>query len=124
MSDNTSRPIIFFKRSCPFCLKVNLFLLEAGIMADVEIREFEPGSKQEEDIRAELSPHLPKVSFPAARLEPGRYIAESDDIIAFLAARSGREPASMPVLTSYIEGALKPMMKLWKENVELKAAAT
>ncbi|ACM28899.1 glutathione S-transferase N-terminal domain-containing protein [Agrobacterium sp. SHOUNA12C] len=123
MSDTTSRPIVYFKNNCPFCLKVKLFLLEAGMMDDVEIREFEPGSKQEKEIRAELDTRLEKVSFPSAQLEPGRYIAESDDIIAFLAARSGREPASMPVLNNYVEGALKPMLKLWKENLELKAAA-
>ena len=98
-------------------------MLEAGMMEAVDIRDFVPGSKEEEDIRGELNPHLAKVSFPAAQLEPGRSIAESDDIIAFLAVKSGREPASLPVLGNYVEGALKPMMKLWKENVELKSAA-
>jgi hypothetical protein len=73
--------------------------------------------------RGELSPHLAKVSFPAAQLESGRYIAESDDIIAFLAVKSGREPASLPVFGNYVEGPFKMMMNLWKENQELKAAA-
>lgn len=123
MTNSTFKPVVYFKQNCPFCLKVRLYLLEAGMVEAVEIRDFVPGSKQEEDIRAELSPHLPKVSFPAAMLEEGHYIAESDDIIAFLAVKSGRDPASLPVLSNYVEGALKPMMKLWKENVELKAAA-
>ncbi|MGN6777395.1 hypothetical protein [Rhizobium sp.] len=57
------------------------------------------------------------------RLEPGRYLTESDAIIALLAARAGRDPADKPVLTSYVEGALKPMMALWKENFELKGTA-
>ena len=123
MTNSPFKPVVYFKQNCPFCLKVRLYLLEAGMVEAVEIRDFVPGSKQEEDIRAELSPHLPKVSFPAAMLEEGHYIAESDDIIAFLAVKSGRDPASLPVLSNYVEGALKPMMKLWKENVELKAAA-
>ncbi|NKM56026.1 glutathione S-transferase [Rhizobium anhuiense] len=123
MTDNTLKPILYFKQNCPFCLKVRLFLLEAGLNEDVEIREFVSGSPAEEDIRAELSPHLDKVSFPAARIEPGRYIAESDDIVAFLAAKAGREPASMPAFTNYVEGPLKLVMNLWKENIELKAAA-
>ncbi|MBB5575621.1 MULTISPECIES: glutathione S-transferase N-terminal domain-containing protein [Rhizobium] len=123
MSENASKPVLYFKKACPFCLKVRLFLWEARMMEEVEIRECEPGSKQESDIRAELAGHLDKVSFPAARLEPGRYIADSGEIIALLAAKSGCVPADMPVLASYIEGALKPMMKLWKENLELKAAA-
>ena len=123
MTNSTFKPVVYFKQNCPFCLKVRLYLLEAGMVGAIEIRNFVPGSKQEDDIRAELSPHLPKVSFPAAKLEEGHYIAESDDIIAFLAVKSGRDPASLPVLSNYVEGALKPMMKLWKENVELKAAA-
>lgn len=123
MTKTTFKPVVYFKHNCPFCLKVRLYLLEAGMVEAVEIRDFVPGSKQEEDIRAELSPYLPKVSFPAAKLEEGHYIAESDDIIAFLAMKSGRDPASLPVLGNYVESALKPMMKLWKENVELKAAS-
>jgi len=123
MTDNTPKPIVYFKQNCPFCLKVRLFLLEAGMMEHVEVRDFTAGTKQEEDIRAELAQHLDKVSFPAAQLEPGRYVAESDDIIAFLAAKSGRDPASMPVLSNYVEGPFKTMMSLWKENQELKAAA-
>lgn len=123
MTDNTLKPTVYFKQNCPFCFKVRLFLLEAGLNEGVEIREFAPGSQQESDIRAELSPHLDKVSFPAARLEPGRYIAESDDIVAFLAAKAGREPAAMPAFTTYVEGPLKLLMNLWKENIELKAAA-
>ncbi|MBM7049263.1 glutathione S-transferase N-terminal domain-containing protein [Rhizobium lusitanum] len=123
MNDLTFKPVVYFKQNCPFCLKVRLFLLEAGIMEAVEIRDFVPGSKQEEDIRAELGPHLAKASFPAAQLELGRYIAESDDIIAFLAVKSGREPASLPVFGNYVEGPFKTMMNLWKENQQLKAAA-
>ncbi|SCB29732.1 glutathione S-transferase N-terminal domain-containing protein [Rhizobium hainanense] len=122
MSEPT-KPAIYVRRSCPFCLKVKLFLLEAGLMDAVAIHEFEPGSQQEDDIRAELAKKLDTVSFPAAQLEPGRYLTESDAIIALLAARAGRDPADMPVLTSYVEGALKPMMALWKENFELKATA-
>lgn len=123
MTDPTFKPVVYVKQNCPFCLKVRLFLLEAGMMEAVEIRDFVPGSTQEEDIRAELGPHLAKVSFPAAQLEPGHYIAESDDIIAFLAAKSGREPASLPVFGNYVEGPFKMMMNLWTENQQLKAAA-
>jgi glutathione S-transferase len=123
MTNPIFKPVLYSKENCPFCLKVRLFLLEAGMTEAVEIRDFAPGSKQEEDIRAELSPHLAKVSFPAALLEPGRYIAESDDIIAFLAVKSGREPASLPVFVNYVEGPFRTMMSLWKENQQLKAAA-
>jgi len=123
VTNPTFKPVFYFKQNCPFCLKVRLFLLEAGMTEAVEVRDFVPGSEQEEDIRAELGPHLSKVSFPAAQLEEGHYIAESDDIIAFLAVKSGREPASLPVFSNYVEGPFKTMMNLWKENQQLKAAA-
>jgi len=123
MTNPAFKPVVYFKENCPFCLKVRLYLLEAGMLDAVEIHDFVPGSKLEEDIRGELSPHLAKVSFPAAQLEPGRYIAESDDIITFLAVKSGREPASLPVFGNYVEGPFKMMMNLWKENQQLKAAA-
>ena len=89
----------------------------------VAIHDFEAGSQEEHDIRSGLAKQLDAVSFPAAWLEPGRYLTGSDAIIALFAARAGRDPADIPVLTSYAEGALRPMMALCKENFELKAAA-
>ncbi len=93
MTSATFKPIVYLKENCPFCLKVRLFLLESGLASDVETRDFVPDSEQEAKIRAELQPHLDKVSFPSAQLEPGRYVTESDDIVAFFAAKAGRDPA-------------------------------
>jgi glutathione S-transferase len=124
MTNPQFRPILYLKQNCPFCLKARVFLLEAGMDAMVDIRDFAPGTPQEEAIRAELSPHFEKVSFPAAQLEPGRFIAESDDIVAFLAARSGRDPASMTVYRNYVDGVFTMAMQLWKENQELKLATS
>lgn len=123
MTDSLPRPILYLKQNCPFCLKIRIFLLETGMAGDVEVRDFAAGTPQEAEIRAELAPHLDKVSFPAARIAPGRTIAESDDIVAVLAEMSGRTPASLPVFTNYVEGPFKMMMGLWKENQTLKAAA-
>ena len=124
MTETRFKPIVYLKRNCPFCMKIRLFLLEAGMAQDVEIRDFAAGTAEEEAIRAELAPHFEKVSFPTAQLEPGRYVAESDDIISFLAAKSRRDPANMPVYRNYIDGPFALTMKLWKENLELKKAAS
>ncbi|MFV0244615.1 MAG: glutathione S-transferase N-terminal domain-containing protein [Qingshengfaniella sp.] len=118
------KPAIYLKANCPFCLKIRIFLLESGQASQVEIRDFTPGTDIEAEIRAELAPHLAKVSFPAAQLEPGHYIAESDDIIARLADRSGHDPAEMTVYRNYINGAFRRMMDLRKENAALKEAAS
>ncbi|RUM06508.1 glutathione S-transferase N-terminal domain-containing protein [Rhizobium chutanense] len=124
MTSESFKPIVYLKENCPFCLKVRLFLLESGLASEVESRDFVPGTEQEEAIRAELSPHLDKVSFPTAQLEPGRYIAESDDIVAFFAAKAGRDPTGMTVYRNYVDGVFAMSMKLWKENQELKKAAS
>ncbi|WP_341487402.1 glutathione S-transferase N-terminal domain-containing protein [Pararhizobium sp. A13] len=124
MTDNTFKPIVYLKENCPFCFKVRLFLLESGLASEVETRDFVPGTEQEEAIQSELSPHFEKVSFPTAQLEPGRYVAESDDIVAFFAPKAGRDPAGMTVYRNYVNGVFSMAMKLWKENQELKKAAS
>lgn len=123
MIKETFIPIVYLRENRPFCLKVRLFLLEADLVGEVEIREFAAGSEEEEEVRMELQANLGKACFPAAKIGPEDYMTGSDDIIAFLAAYSGREPMKMPVLRSYIEGALKPMLRLSKENMELNTHA-
>ncbi|GLR46116.1 hypothetical protein GCM10007880_66340 [Mesorhizobium amorphae] len=124
MTNETFKPIVYLKENCPFCLKVRLFLLESGLASEVESRDFVPGTAREQEIRTELLPHVDKVSFPCAQLEPGRYVTESDDIVAFFAAKAGRDPARLPVYRNYVDGVFAMSMKLWKENQDLKKAAS
>ncbi len=120
MATSDFRPVLYLKDKCPFCLKVRLFLLEAGLLPDVEVREFAPGTEQEQAIKDELGPHLEKVTFPAAQTEPGRYMADSDGIVGHFAGRAGVDPAKMPVLQQYLTGPFTSMMNLFRENRELK----
>jgi hypothetical protein len=76
MTDAVFKPVHYLKQNCPICLKVRLFLPEAGVGADVDIRDFATGPDPEEAIRAELSPHLDKVSFSAAQLESGPFLKQ------------------------------------------------
>lgn len=122
MTDTAFRPTLYLLDPCPFCFKVRVFLMEAGLTEKVEIRSFGQGEEMEA-VRAELAPHLSKISFPAAELEPGRFVAESDDIIAFLAKGSGQDPAAMPNLRIYVDGPLQQIRTLWQENQVLKASA-
>src|SRR3546814_2562119 len=71
MTDTAFRPTLYLLDPCPFCFKVRVFLMEAGLTEKVEIRSFGQGEEMEA-VRAELAPHLSKISFPAAELEPGR----------------------------------------------------
>ena len=122
MTDAAFRPTLYLLDPCPFCFKVRVFLMEAGLTDQVDIRSFAPGEEMDA-VRAGLLPHLSKVTFPAAELEPGRFVADSDEIIAFLAERTGSDPASMPNLRVYSEGPLRQTVTLFQENQALKASA-
>lgn len=114
-------PTLYFKAGCPFCLKVRLFLLESGQLDQVRIREFSPGTPEEAEIRGLLGPVLEKVSFPTAELSPGRYLADSDGIIAHFAEKAGVDPSELPTYRSYVDGAFQRIRTLFKENQELKS---
>ncbi|UWU26047.1 glutathione S-transferase N-terminal domain-containing protein (plasmid) [Rhizobium sp. CB3060] len=124
MTRKTFKPVVYLKENCPFCLKVRIALLETGLALQVDTRDFAAGSDEEQKIRAELQPHMEKISFPAAQLEPGGYVSESDDIVAFFAAIAGRDPKEMTVYRNYVDGVFSMSMQLWKENMELKKAAS
>jgi glutathione S-transferase len=121
MTDFT--PTVYLKEYCPFCLKVRIALLETGLADEVEIRQFSPGTAEESAIKEELAPHFEKVTFPSAQLEPGKYMNDSDAIVDAVLDEAGADRASLPVLDSYVNGAFKNMMKLYRENAELKANA-
>ena len=120
MNDQAFRPVIYLKDKCPFCMKIRIFLLESGLRDHVEVKNFTPGTPEEQQVRDEVSPFLEKVSFPAAQLAPGEVIADSDGIIARLAEGVGQDPGQMPVLKAYLEGPFQSLMTLFRENMELK----
>ena len=121
MPTRTEKPVLFVKHECPFCLKVRLYLLEAGLLDTVTLRESR--SPEEEDaLRAELAPHLAKVSYPTLR-QGGRYMTESDDIIARFAKEGGTAPTQLPTFQAYVDGPFKQLLALYKENAEFKKTA-
>lgn len=81
------------------------------------------GGDEEKAARAKLEPHLEKVSFRAAQIGPGKYLSDSDALIAHFAGPAGVDPAPMPTLQTYIAGPPKGLLTQWQENVQLKAAA-
>lgn len=113
-------PTLYLKDKCPFCFKVRVALLEAGLWDKVTVREFVTGEPEEAAIRETLAPHFEKVTFPAAELAPGKFLADSDGIIAELLATIGRKPEEMTALNAYLRGPFASMMTLYKENSELK----
>ena len=72
-------------------------------------------------MKAELSPHLAKVSYPTLRLGD-TYMTESDDIIAQFVDEGGPAPAQLPTFRAYVDGPFKQLLALHRENAELKRA--
>ena len=123
MTDTVRRPILFVLPTCPFCLKLRLFLLEAGLLEGAEVREADtPGA--EAAIRQELEPHFEKVTFPTIRLSSGAYLADSDAIITHFARPADIDPDSLPTYQAYLTGPLAAMKKLFAENMQLKKQLT
>lgn len=83
--NHTFMPVVYLKAGCPFCLKLRLMLLEAGLTGSVEIRQFIPGHAEEKAVRNELESHLEKITFPAAQVAPGQFLTDSAVIIAHFA---------------------------------------
>lgn len=110
--DATFRPKLFLLEGCPFCFKVRLFLLEADLADDVDKHWFAAGTPENDAVRQELALHLTKVSFPAAELEPDRYVADSEEIIRFLSDKGGVDPEALPVLRLYVDGPLRQVSTL------------
>lgn len=113
-------PVLYVYPQCPFCFKVRLFLLEAGLRDQVEIVEVEKGSDDETRVRAEIEPHVSKVSFPTLQTGPNAYVGDSDTIIAWFENRFGADRGTMETLDVYVRGPFESQRKLFRENRELK----
>lgn len=114
------KPVLYLKDECPFCLKLLIFLLEAGRLDEVEVRSFRPGTPEEGALRAELAPHFESVTFPSAQVEPSVYINDSDALIGHFAEQAKADPADLPVFQWYATGPFARLGALYCENMELK----
>jgi len=120
MANAVFKPILYLKAHCPFCTKLLIFLLEARILDTFDVRTIVPGTDEEARVKAELASHFDAVSFPAAQLSPGKYMKDSDALIAHFATQNNADPSQMFVLNWYVDGPFSALGTLWQENVELK----
>ncbi len=116
-----AKPVLFVKHGCPFCLKVRLYLLETGLLDTVDVRESRSPA-EEDTMKAELAPHLSKITYPVARFGDA-YMTESDEIIGRFVKAGGRAPEQLPTLQAYVDGPFSQLQALYRENVELKQRA-
>src|SRR6186713_1423412 len=119
MQEKSSKPALFVLHACPFCFKVRLFLLESGLLERVELRE--AGTPDEvEALRNELRGHIEKITFPIVRFGSDEYVSDSDVIVARFANTFAIDPNTLPTFRTYIEGPFAQLLRLYRENAELR----
>lgn len=112
----SSKPVIYLKQGCPFCFKLRLALLEAGMLDSVELIEFAEGTDEQAQIRDKLSSILEELSFPAAEVQPGKFIKGSDTLIEYFLDQQGLEAEVLPTLQSYIHGPFAQLLDCTKSD--------
>jgi len=119
---DASAPTIYLKRACPFCLKLRIFLTEAGLADRFNFIVFDDGDETHKALRARMEAAGQQPSFPAAELVPGQLETGTDDLIARFAGEAGKDPSSLPLFNYYAEGVFKRYGEMFQELRALKAA--
>jgi glutaredoxin len=121
MTDQAATPTLYLKKTCPFCLKLRIFLTEAGIADRFNFTVFDDGDETHKALRARMEEAGQQPSFPAAEFTPGKLETGTDDLIARFAGEAGVDPATMPLLNYYQEGVFKQVGQMFRELRELKS---
>jgi glutaredoxin len=112
---------LYLKRSCPHCLKLRIFLTEAGIADRFAYVVFDDGDETHKALRARMEEAGQEPSFPAADLGDGKLTTGTDGLIARFALEAGVDPAAMPLLDYYAGGVFKRCGEMFLELRALKA---
>jgi glutathione S-transferase len=112
-------PTVYLKQGCPFCLKLRIFLLEAGLSDRVTLIEA-PTPDEHQALADELTAKMGKASFPSAEIAPGEYLAESDALVAHFAEVASADPERLPTYRTYVDGVFPRLQQLYRENIDLK----
>jgi glutaredoxin len=121
MSTN-SRTRIYLKKICPYCLKLRIFLTEAGLADKFDFTVFSDGDDTHKALRKRMEAAGQEPGFPAAEIEPGKLTTGSDDLIARFAHDAGVDAAKLPLLKYYSEGVFIRHVEMFRELRQLKGA--
>lgn len=107
----------YLKNGCPFSFKFWLFMVESGLADRIEVVRCDPASAEFEQTKARLSAALGKpASFPTVEVEPGRYLSDSDALIARYAGENDIEADSLPALAFYTETLFPQIVELHESH--------
>jgi glutaredoxin len=122
MTDETAKPTIYLKRSCPFCLKLRIFLTEAGLADRFAYTVFDDGDDTHKALRARMEAAGQQPSFPAAELVAGTLETGTDDLIDRFAGEAGVDKTALPLLDYYSGGVFQQYGQMFRELRELRSA--
>lgn len=111
---------VYLKKSCPFCLKLRIFLTEAGLADKVDFTVFADGDATHQSLRSRMQAAGQEPSFPAVEFEPGKLTTGTDELIARFARDAGVDPAALPLLRYYSEGVFQRYGEMFRELRQLK----
>lgn len=117
---SANAPKVYLKKTCPYCLKLRIFLTEAGLTGRVEFVVFADGDATHQSLRARMQAAGQQPSFPAAELEPGKLSNGSDELIAHFAQGTGVDPAALPLLGYYSAGVFQKYNEMYRELKQSK----
>jgi len=107
------KPRAYLKEGCPFSFKFLLFMTEAGLLDQIRIVRVDAEGPEFERIKKELGKGLGKsATFPAAEIQPGKYLAETDRLIEHFSSVGGIEKRSSATMSFYTDTILPQVVKL------------
>jgi len=113
MSADPFKAKAYLMEGCPFSFKFLLFVTEAGIGDRFELISCNPDAPDFEAVKARLESALNKpATFPTVEIAPGRYLADSDALIGYYAARHDAAPDRLPALSFYLETVMPQLRRL------------
>jgi glutaredoxin len=115
-----SRPRVWLKKTCPYCLKLRIFLTEAGLADRFDFRVFTDGDETHKALRTRMQAAGQEPSFPALEIEEGKLLTGTDDLIARFAQEAGVDPSAMPLLAYYSAGVFPRHVEMHRELRQLK----
>jgi len=109
-------PVAYLKQGCPFSFKFLLSITEMGLLDKIQIEEVIDGEERMEQIRALLSEHLTKASFPSVQVEEGKFMNETNDLIQYFANKYEKDIESLTLVPFYERGLFKKIGNLYRQN--------
>jgi len=122
MSDSIYVAKAYLLLNCPFSFKFLLFMTETGLLEQIEVITF--NAKEDDYVRkkAKLEDLLgSEISFPTVEIEQGIYKSDSDALIDHYSKKNGIINEKLVTLEYYKNGIFGEIIRLFKENRELKS---